>query len=379
MEAAWEEEKMTSIDYARAAEQCSGEFKAFYEAILGDRDVLENVPQSNVPLLAGAAIQRAVSSFQKLVLEYMYPETTDADRIHNAGAMNSDMPFMDDHLSRVYLVGKVKAAKLREVTLYLVQKTAFLMTEAFSYAFKNMLKNHEMKNLIECLNASADASVEQVLRQGFVKHLLVHAQNAYFSAISDHHQFIHQVGAFCKEETYLQSSGVPSEQVRRVDDLFQKALSDAVDESLPPNFSKEFRKVYEGIQEGLRCFGHGTIRKNLPTLLGLFIKDMVNKKIITPESEQDSTPARGKSMPEDPDCGPKKVSQNHLLGMVAVSFAFFGPQFSEAAILRCTSGLLGSLNSTFHKHSYEAGSCQICHVINMLSTLNYSTLPDAIL
>lgn len=370
---------MTSIDYARAAEQCSGEFKAFYEAILGDRDVLENVPQSNVPLLAGAAIQRAVSFFQKLVLEYMYPETTDADRIHNAGAMNSDMPFMDDHLSRVYLVGKVKAAKLREVTLYLVQKTAFLMTEAFSYAFKNMLKNHEMKNLIECLNASADASVEQVLRQGFVKHLLVHAQNAYFSAISDHHQFIHQVGAFCKEETYLQSSGVPSEQVRRVDDLFQKALSDAVDESLPPNFSKEFRKVDEGIQEGLRCFGHGTIRKNLPTLLGLFIKDMVNKKIITPESEQDSTPARGKSMPEDPDCGPKKVSQNHLLGMVAVSFAFFGPQFSEAAILRCTSGLLGSLNSTFHKHSYEAGSCQICHVINMSSTLNYSTLPDAIL
>ena len=357
MKAAWEDSKMTSIDYSRASDQSSGNFDEFYQKILRDQKFLQEVPQNGVPLLAGAAMQRAVAFFQKLTLEYLYPEQEDADRISNAAALNSDMPFLEDHLNRVYLVGKVKAAKMREVTMYLVRKTAFLMTQAFKYACDNMLKNQEMKSLIEGLNAgNDDVEVFDVLRNGFVTHLLVHAENAYRSSISDHHQSIHQLGAFYKEEDHLFTRGVRPEQANEIDEIFEKALQQAVAQCLPNNFKTEFKKVYEGIQEGLKMVGRGTFRKDFPTLLGLFVSHMKEAKIIAPEILDSK-----KEAVEEPYARCKTVSRNHQLGMLAVSFAFFGPQFSEAVILRCTSGLLGSLNSSLCKYDYEESMTKELH------------------
>ena len=72
MKAAWNEQKMSNIDYSRADEQTQDEFMNFYNGLLAERDYMKRVKQSEDPLLAGAAMRRTVDFFELMALQYMY-------------------------------------------------------------------------------------------------------------------------------------------------------------------------------------------------------------------------------------------------------------------------------------------------------------------
>eukprot|EP00439_Symbiodinium_sp_Y106_P057771 s853_g8.t1 len=309
MKAAWNEQKMSNIDYSRADEQTQDEFMNFYNGLLAERDYMKRVKQSEDPLLAGAAMRRTVDFFELMALQYMYVDSEDVDRVKNADTTNPDMPFVEDNLRRIFIVGNIKAAKMRAVTMYLVQKTSYLMTQGLACAFSNMQKNEKGRDLI-----------------GFIKHLLVHAQHAYLSSISDHNQFMHQVGSFCRSDRHLGGGAAP---------WLLDALKSQVRKNLlgVDNSHPEFMT---GIEEGLESLGGQSIRQSLPVRIRAIVDDIKKKGILSGR---------------DPDL-------QNLLGMTVVAFAFFAPQFSNAVVMRCMSGLLGSLNSTFYRHDYEESVLQ---------------------
>ena len=165
-----------------------------------------------------------------------------------------------------------------------------------------------------------------VMRKGFIKHLLVHAQHAYLSSISDHNQFMHQVGSFCRSDRHLGGGAAP---------WLLDALKSQVRKNLlgVDNSHPEFMT---GIEEGLESLGGQSIRQSLPVRIRAIVDDIKKKGILSGR---------------DPDL-------QNLLGMTVVAFAFFAPQFSNAVVMRCMSGLLGSLNSTFYRHDYEESVLQ---------------------
>lgn len=81
---------------------------------------------------------------------------------------------------RVFKVLQIKAARLREVALYFVQKTAYMQMTGFSYAWKNILRKQRFMAFIQSLaSVAGEEHVYETLRQGFHKELLVHAQKTY--------------------------------------------------------------------------------------------------------------------------------------------------------------------------------------------------------
>ncbi|CAE7941008.1 DRP1D, partial [Symbiodinium necroappetens] len=72
MKAAWNERRMSIIDYSRADEQAPDEFSDFYKGILEKKEFLSQVAQSEDPLIAGAAMTRAAEFFEFMALQYMY-------------------------------------------------------------------------------------------------------------------------------------------------------------------------------------------------------------------------------------------------------------------------------------------------------------------
>ncbi|CAE7309917.1 DRP1D [Symbiodinium natans] len=265
---------------------------------------------------------RAVDFFECMALQYMYLDKEDVPRIRNAVTINPDMPFMEDNLQRIFVVGNIKAAKMRDITMYMVQKTAYLMTQGFACAFRNMTKNETERALIDSLaEGTSVENVFDVLRRGFIKHLLVHAHHAYLSSISDHSQFMHQVGSFCRSDVQLcGDSGA------WLHDALEKEIGHQLGQLL-----RHHEAVDKGIKEGLRVLGGLPMQKSLPSRLVQIVNNMQDQGIF---DSQD-------------------FKLHHLLGMTAVAFAFFAPRFSAAVIMRCMSGLLGSLNSTYYRHSYE--------------------------
>ena len=169
-----------TIDYTRSDEHAPGNFEEFYKEIKEDKAFMTSVPLSASRLTAGAAGYRAGQFFERMVLRFMHPEPEDRDRINCAGAVNTDFMFLDDELTRVLKVLQIKAAKLREIALYFVQKTSHMQMMCFSYAWSNMLRKKQFRPFIESLAAVAgEDRVYETLRLGFHKQLLVHAQKAY--------------------------------------------------------------------------------------------------------------------------------------------------------------------------------------------------------
>lgn len=90
----------------------------------------------------------------------------------------------EDEMTRVLKVLQIKAAKLREVALYFVQKTCYMQMTCFAYAWSNMLGKPKFKAFIASLAAVAgEDRVYETLRRGFYQQLLVHAQKAYVDCI----------------------------------------------------------------------------------------------------------------------------------------------------------------------------------------------------
>lgn len=329
MRAAWKEHKMSNIDYSRADEHAPSEFVDFYQGVLADKKFVGYVKQCEDPLLPGAALPRAAQFFEHMAMQYMYFDDSDVSRIKNARTTNPDMPFVEDNLQRIFILGNIKAAKMRDATMYLVQKTAYLMTEGLACAFSNMKKNEREKLLIEALaTGSSTEHVFAVMRRGFIKHLLVHAQHAFVSSVSDHNQFMHQVGEFHRNDRHLY--GNTGQWLLTAVDAEVKSL-----EALKP-VDPTHTDLKTGIQEGIKVLGNLPMRGSLPAL----VSDILKK-----------TKATGILEEKDSDL-------HKLLGMTAVAFAFFAPQFSDAVVMRCMSGLLGSLDATFYGHDYKESVMQ---------------------
>ncbi|CAE7796844.1 DRP1E [Symbiodinium sp. CCMP2592] len=344
MKAAWSEQKMSNIDYSRADEQAPDEFSAFHKRVLADRNFTSQVAQSEDALLPGAALPRTANFFGLISRRYMHFDKDDVSRIKNACTMSPDMPFVKDSLQQIFVVGNTKAAKMRDVTMYLVQKTSYLMTQGLTCAFSGMKKNDRYRDLIEALAGGASVDyVFDVIRKGFIGYLLVHAQHAYLSSVSDHNQFMHQVGGFYhsghnlhedRESTaQLLREAMASEVCRGDGESSAHRLLEAVKSEVRREikWGQEQSELQDGINEGLSILSGHAVHPQVPGMISNMLEDMKAKGIL-----------------DSKDRGLHK-----LLGMTVVVFAVLAPQFSTAVIMRCMSGLLGSLNSIFYRHAYE--------------------------
>ena len=201
--------------------------------------------------------------------------------------MNPDMPFVKDSLQQIFVVGNTKAAKMRDVTMYLVQKTSYLMTQGLTCAFSNMKKNDRYRDLIEALAGGASVdSVFDVIRKGFIGHLLVHAQHAYLSSVSDHNQFMHQVGSFYRsgdnldgnrESTAIASGeAVPSEVCRGDRESSAQRLLEAVKSEVrrEVQLEQEQAELQDGIDEGLSILSDHAVHPQVPGMISNMLKDM---------------------------------------------------------------------------------------------------------
>ena len=191
------------INYSRADEHWASSFDQFWEERAPK--IMESVRAQGEKLLPGAGLGRAGDFFEHMALDYLRPEEVDKTRILNAETADPEILFLQQPIRQVVQVVRIKAATMRAVALYFVQKTCYLMVEGLRCAHKTIAKKQDMRVLIEVLGGHD--TVFQELRRGFLDQLLVHADNAFHQSISDHENWLSSIGAMRTVEHGLLSQG----------------------------------------------------------------------------------------------------------------------------------------------------------------------------
>ena len=250
-------------------------------------------------------------------------------------------------MTRVYQVLKGKAASMREVSLYFVQKTVHMAIKCLEYAWSNMLHSKKtMLPIIDRLSGNSDSNqVFESIRRGFRQELLRHAHKAYMSCMDDHAGLMHKLGALRCKAFEQESDPTKKWKLEEKWKEFEDGRENLLKAYLPEGFENKFPDAWHGVQEGVKCVATIGWNNQVPNLTSCFLASMEKNGVLA--KEESWQPAAQSSKITDrlqrlnPNC------HNNLFGLIAVLYAYFTPVFSHDVEVRCLSGLFGSPSNSF--------------------------------
>ena len=366
MQQSWRETKLETIDYTRANDYEDADFPTFYRNFVDAAELAkQGIPNEGEPLMAGPAMHRSIDLFECMSTAYMQPSPTDRSRILNVIAIDPDIPFYEHRLKRILRLAFIYAMKMRPLALYFVQKTCYLMSRCLKDAWDLNMKNAERREFVDQISGSMPDNVFEALRRGFVHVLLRHGMHAYVSAVSDHVQQMHHLGAFRSYSGFFNTppadaaaAAKPPTKKTLLKDIvlnevrtMQETLQRAIAVALTDEVEKEYPLVTRGVREAVQLVGHSANHARLPSLTCEFVRRMIDKKVITDQDKVDGKTASHVTISDVlHPMGPEHMGQ--LLGASAVVFAHMCPQFVNCVITRCVSGLLQSPGATTYNAEY---------------------------